>query len=378
MKTSLPGALAVVALGSLAYAGTEAESTWRGLDEEIHALASSFSLDGSDVQMGAVVRSRYTFSRDFSTSTGATTSGMTIDTAQLWAGGRIGDAAWRLSADFGAESANDDPFVLSDGNDVSDAALGIDGMRLLDAYGTWHAGEHFQLTLGHFSAPLLFSTEDGPDRLLFIERSALGRLFYTWDLGLMASTSFNRVRLAAGLQNGLTGVAEEFAVFARVELDLSAYPQRSEGAFDSHSTQEFQGTLGFFVLDDSSLDAGTAFGVDGRIAAGPFSLAAEGVVFDDDWTGPLTASFGVPYAGDGPTLYSVTAGYMILAEEWEIALRYEHFDSESEDQRWTTGINWYLSGHNAKWQFNYVVQESDDVARDGDLFQLGLTLGLNS
>ena len=42
----------------------------------------------------------------------------------------------------------------------------------------------------------------------------------------------------------------------------------------------------------------------------------------------------------------------------------------------TLGVNYYAVGHDAKWQFNYAMIDSDDDSLDGDYLGIGLTVGV--
>jgi hypothetical protein len=60
----------------------------------------------------------------------------------------------------------------------------------------------------------------------------------------------------------------------------------------------------------------------------------------------------------------------------ELAVRYEDFDDSDNTTAITIGANWYLQGHAAKWQANYVTVAADTSANEFDLIQVGLTVSI--
>jgi hypothetical protein len=357
MKTYLCGAFALAAAGTLANAGTASESTWLGLDEELHSLSSSVSLaDHHGIEMGAVIRSNFTHSTDIpANAQGDDISGFFLQNARLWLAGTLGDFSWRLSGDFGDEVGLVDAVAIAD-----DPTFG-----LLDAYASWAVGDMFTVTWGRFMAPLLLSNSTGPENLLFVNRSNLGLAFYNWDQGVMLSGDYDQLRWHAGMQNGESGVADEYFIFARAEYDLGAGARGHEGAYGAHRNEDLNATIGVFVADEGAVDDGMAFGADARMTMGAFSGGFEIVSFDDNSPGFQDS-----------TPWAVNLGYMVVPDEWELGVRWEDLDDAAGTTVLTAGANWYLNGHNTKWQFN--VLRFDDDNDDGLAFQVGLTIGLNS
>ena len=52
---------------------------------------------------------------------------------------------------------------------------------------------------------------------------------------------------------------------------------------------------------------------------------------------------------------------------------YEDLDNAADTGVFSLGINWYRSGHNAKWQAGW--QDFDKDGDDGSVFQIGVVLG---
>ena len=101
-----------------------------------------------------------------------------------------------------------------------------------------------------------------------------------------------------------------------------------------------------------------------------------GLVFSEDDPGLAAA----PNAG-GSTPYDVTVSYLIN-EEYEAALRYEDLDNALDTTVLSVGVNWYQSGHNAKWHFGYADISNDSAPAgaalgytDGSVWQVAVTVG---
>ena len=67
-------------------------------------------------------------------------------------------------------------------------------------------------------------------------------------------------------------------------------------------------------------------------------------------------------SGEG---FYLQAGYMFLDERVEVLFRYDSWDQDTdhvsnEDTRFTSGLNCYLSGHDAMFYFNYIMEREDD------------------
>jgi hypothetical protein len=101
-------------------------------------------------------------------------------------------------------------------------------------------------------------------------------------------------------------------------------------------------------------------GLDANFTMGALGFSAELVDFDDL----------------GITPFNVAGSFVIMPDQLEAAIRYEDFDDVDNTNWITVGANWYLQGHAAKWQFNYITSSSDDAALETDHFQIGLTVSM--
>lgn len=366
MTSILQGALALATatgLGTLSVAGT---GEWSTLDAEATKLAATVGQTPSGPTVGALIRSSFDFSSDdlFEVDDGGTLEdlqGLRFQDARLWAQGNVGDLNWRLSFDF-AES-NGQPNLA--GNTTAD---GLGDADLQDAYAQWQCAEALRITWGQFICPPLRSTLNREDRLLFIDRTVLGGRFEVWQPGIALDGQMEAFRWKLAAQNGADGTAEDIGITARGEYDIGAGAWQYEGAYDA--ADGTNATIGVAWFDEGQLDDGSMLVVDAQATFGEFSAQAELADLDDDLA-PMM--FNVT---EGNTPFSVTGGYMIRPQEWEVALRFQDLDDDLDTTILGAGVNYYQAGHAAKWQLN--ISQYDDDNDDGLIFQLGLTVGTDA
>ena len=73
---------------------------------------------------------------------------------------------------------------------------------------------------------------------------------------------------------------------------------------------------------------------------------------------------------------------MLPSDRWELAMRYDDYDDVQTPMNFdrslfTFGANYYVSGHDVKWQINYAYGENKGIV-DGpstNLVAIGLTIG---
>ncbi|MFT4710692.1 MAG: hypothetical protein ACI8Q9_001823, partial [Planctomycetota bacterium] len=233
---------------------------------------------------------------------------------------------------------------------------------LEDAYVTWDYDGDITSTWGQFVLPMFRSATIGQESMLFIDRSLLGANYYSHDQGVSVAGSMNGLDWTIAAQNGADAAGEDLNLFAHVEYNLGNGANTCcDGAM--HGGDELDGTIGVSYMDmqDDSLDA--VLGIDFAMTMGQFSLQAELADAGDDTVG----------AGLGEAPFAITFGYL-FADNMEAAYRHEDRDDAADTSVESFGLNYYLHGHNAKWQINYI---DDDAAAD-EVIAVGLTVGASS
>lgn len=421
MRPLFLGAALAAVSAPAALAGNEADNDWLALDGQLGGLSSSASSQGPGVNVGAILRAAYAQSSDFLSASGDDLGGFVIDDARLFAEGNYGEFSWRLSTDF-AEGAGGynyrrgpDTIDFGDPTDPGDNVVSSGQTfeaELLDAYARWAFSEAFVVQIGQFNARDAFSGDVGQDRLLFQTRSFIGDRFNEFDLGVQVHGSYGNQQHPQYLWsfaalNGDDGAQNDLDLRARIDFNLVGDGGlMNEGAYGSESAST--GTLGLFWAEDRNIDGagnnGTAIGGDYRGTAGPIGYSFEYVEFDDyadtfvDANAGISGGLSTVSPGFGTadaSIWSASASYLFGADmNWELGVRWEDLDSETDETRLTAGLAYYVSGHNIKWQLSYIdydvdlgvvdpteldaFLEANPDARGGEVFTLGLSIGLSA
>jgi hypothetical protein len=135
-----------------------------------------------------------------------------------------------------------------------------------------------------------------------------------------------------------------------------------EGAYGAGESAGL--ALGAAIGDYTGVDDGIRWIVDGAFTTGAFALAAEVAGFGED-------------VGDN-TPWDATASFL-FADVYEVAARYEDYDTEEDETSYSLGLNRYIAGHDIKWTLQYQRIDTDEetvdgLALDSDQFSLGLTV----
>lgn len=331
------GALALTAATTPALA---TETSWSTTDRDLASLSSSLTQGASGVSVSGFLRSSYVGWSD------ADVGGFSIDDAQIWVNGTVGNFGVVVQTE-----ASDSPNVPFNVGSLGD--LGV-----LDAYVTWNATEMIKVQMGQFRPAVLGSSLGNENNLLFINRSTLGQLFAYRDQGVQASGSFGMVNVAVYLQNGDDGVGDEISFGGRASATIMGTASANEGALGASGDPSLTVGLGF--TDDKGILLDQVIALDAAFTMGALGVSAEIVDFDTANTTP----------------FNVAGSFVVMPDQLEVALRYEDFDDVDNTNLITVGANWYLQGHAAKWQFNYITASSDDAALETDHFQVGLTVSM--
>ena len=315
-------ALAVASTTSFANGGS-----WLELDKDIASLSSTVNVAGG-TEVGGLLRSSY---RD-----GGDVGEFGFEDVMLHAGGSLEEFTWRISGD------------MSDG-----------GFTLDDAHVVWSYNSNVSVAWGQFKLPMFRSSSIDQESMLFIDRSVLGATYDNYDMGVSISGSNSGLDWTLAAVNGDADPAdqESLTMFAHVDYHMGNGANSSDGAM--LAGDEMDATIGFSYMDeqDDGLDA--VLGIDFAMTMGQFSLMVELADGDDDAVGSL---------GNAPNAF--TFGYL-FADNMEAAFRHEDRDLGDDTSKDTFGLNYYLHGHNAKWQINYI----DDESAADEVIAIGLTVG---
>lgn len=354
MKKLVYSALALTLTGVPALA---TDNGWSGLDKEIESLSSSLqTANTAGPKIGGYVITSYRYSSDVDADPVAAgqqdQSGFQFDAIRLQVEGDAGkDYSYKVS------------FELSSGT-----------ATLKDAYAVWKIAESVKGKIGQFKEPVLRSALISDNKLLFLDRTFLGAALGTRDLGAMVSGSFDVVDWAVSVQNGTDSQAKEQAYTLRLTANVIGKSGSGlrEGAYDAGDDTNV--TVGLAYRDDTNLDDGTLIAGEASMTAGPFSVAAEIVDFDKGTAG----AFGIDLMNAGSdvsdtTPWDVTVSFAITPE-WEVQGRYEDADNTRNESSYSLGANYYVDGHNIKWQGQWKSVMSDGAVGDVDQFGLGLAV----
>ncbi|MBL8863884.1 MAG: hypothetical protein JNK02_17985 [Planctomycetes bacterium] len=354
MKKFAYGAIALAAVGA---AGQATDTGWSGLDQEISSLSAS--LQAQTAPTGPKVTGYMITSLDYEGDPPVwddANSNGTIDTGEITEGDDT--LGWDLrnvrigaAGDLGQDYSFRINFELSSGT-----------AELKDAYVDWKITDGIKGRWGQYKIPFARTALTPKNKLLFMQRTAIGQAFNARDVGVMVSGQFEMVNFWLNAQNGVDGITKDMFYNARVTFDVMgdgvAMVEGAYGAGDALAL-----SVGGSIGDDSGLDNGLVWLLEAALTSGPFSIAAEMADFDSD-------------LGDN-TPWDVTASFA-FTEQYELAVRYEDRDNDFDEVWYGASINRYVAGHDIKWTLQYVRidtdEEVDAIALDRDQISLGLTV----
>ena len=371
-----------VALTLVSVPGFASENEWSSLDQEINNLSSSLSAQNAPgPKLGGFIRTSFRYSTDQDALFGGPPnnedeSGFKLDKVRI-----------EITGDAGQDYSYKVSFELKSGT-----------ASLRDAYASWKVADNVKGTMGRFKKPVLHSAMISDKNLLFTERTALGGFLDARDTGLMFSGTFETIEWSLAAQNGLDQKENKMNYALRVAANLMGTGVgKVEGAYGAG--QETNLTVGIAWSEDKAISQqggdGSMYGGDFMLTSGPFSLAAEAVVFGkgDALNGSFPAKDGgdLHFGSDNTfvsvdpadnTSWDVTGSYM-FTEQYEAAIRYESAQANTPtagtDPSVTAisaAINRYVQGHDIKWTLQYLATSSDDTTNEIAEWTLGLTVGI--
>lgn len=382
MNKFVLGALALTMATTPALA---TETSWSTTDRDLAGLSPSLTQGATGVSVSGFLRSSYASSSDIPGNAAGTDDlgGFSIDNAQIWVNGSVGAFAVVVQADAGRMNAGVDDtgtpsnnYQVGQGNFAGNTG-GVGSLAVLDAYASWNATEQLKVQLGQFRPAFLGSSLRNENNLLFINRSYLGAEFAFRDQGVQLSGAFGMLNFSVYAQNGGDGAAKEMAYGFRVEATPMGTASNNEGVLGAADNASLTIGAAYYTNDGANADE-IAMGFDANFTMGVFGVSAEIVDFDNfTGTNPSPAT-GAGLTGSfiDATPFNVAASFAVMPDTVELAVRYEDFDDANDTTAITVGANWYLQGHAAKWQANYITTSSDVSATEFDLIQIGLTVSI--
>lgn len=385
MNKILFGALATSLVGATGFAS---DTEWSELDRELAAYNSAAPLTQDSTGpfvsgwlIGAIV------SDDTEDINGNKTLGTGVLASRINLQGDLGNNySFKLGFDFTdtGELWKDQNGTDLNGDGTGDPAALASTAGLTDAYVNVGFTEGVSVTVGGFRPTVLASSSVQRNHTLFIERSFLGQQYSARDSGLALNFGWDRINAQVAVMNGNSGTMDEFAYYLHADIDLLGTGSDYEGGYASLEGTNFN--IGVTYTDDGSdvtainaaglgstkaagdsRDA-TQLAVDASVAAGGFTVWGEMVDQDDD----------VKVAGGaGTTPYSVGLAYL-FGEQYEVALRWDDYDTTDKVTRYNFGLNYYVQGHDIKWQLNFASGSDDDLTNgnfENDIFAVAVAVG---
>ncbi len=374
MNKILITALATTVVGTTSFA---TDSEWLELDREVAAWNNApIFQDSTGPNVSGYIVGALS-STDAGNTGGVDTTGTDVRAAAVNIGGTLGHGyEFALGFEFFDSTAlyNTTTVSAADGAstvDPTSSSFSSGNAGLTDAYIKFGIGEGVGVKMGIFGTNTLKSAGIARNHTLFIDRSYLGSMFAGRDAGFAFDGSFNRVNWEIAVINGRDGSAEELAYSAHLDIDLYGKQSGVEGALgaaeglavnlgvtfmtdnsktDNRDDFADDATLNNSVVDGQDRDDTTTM-FDLNLTSGAWGAFAEMVSFDNDHS-----AFG----GETSSPYSAGISYA-WSEMYEIGFRYDDYDDAYNTARYVVGVNRYISGHDLKWQLNFIGGSSDPI-----------------
>ena len=348
------GALAFTTASGLGFANGE---DWLSLDREIESLTSGLAQSGSGFSLDGWIKTSYATSSDVAIApSGNDLGGFSMDSIRLNLNGSLGD----FDVHVALEGSSDIGFGILGG------VGGASGVGVIDAYTSFSITDQVAAQVGFFRPPFLNDSLRDENEFLFIDRTVQGDVWAFRDHGVLFSFAFDQFNAWLGVQNGTDAQGDELAIMGRVEFNaMGNGASATEGAYGSGSDENSL-NLGVGYYDDGQIDDGTGLSFDVDYSHGPLYAAATLADYDD----------GLSTAIGGETPYDVTVSYMVAPDEWEVAARWEDFDDSADTTAITLGVNYYVEGHDMKWQLNYSSTDSDSSANEADVIAVAMLVSV--
>jgi hypothetical protein len=371
-----------LALTLTSVPGFASENEWSSLDQELSNLSTSLSAPTTGPKIGGWVISSFRWDKDQAVPANPSGPGLDPITPHYQAGFQLDTVRVEISGDAG----NDYGYKVSfDFATQSTPGASITAGTLKDAYATFKIGDQVTGKVGNFKVPFLRSALLADNRLLFLERTGLGRIFAVRELGIGFNGAFDTVSWWAAYQNGGDAQGYRGLMTGRVAANLMGNGVGgNEGAYGGGDDTNL--TVAAAVGYDNSVESGLLLSGSIDVSHGPFSLSGEVVNFDNGTNSTATTSsfptgttggtrdplIGLSTAAD-TTPWDVTASFM-FTDQYEVAARYQDADDPNNTTEWSFVINRYVQGHDIKWQAEYNHIKTDSAFGDRDQIGVGLAV----
>lgn len=388
MNRFLVSALALCTASSLASGGTPSPESedWLSLDREIESLAASLSQGSNGFEVSGFLRVFLEYSNDIEdvNGSGNDLTGFSLMNGRVMFDGAIEDYSIHIglegtevdetdSTNGSSLQGNVEGGVITPGTNGADVYLGEIGMAgsvsLIDAYMSTPLNEDISFMMGQFRTPFLNSGLVEADRLVLPYRSFNGAVWDARDLGVQFSGIHDRFQWWAAAQNGIDGAGDELHYTVRGAVDLlgeGGMPTQEGSHGKSQAEHLFVAAA--YTMDDENPgtnDDREAIGIEAGYNQGNFSVGGEWVDYDDGFTNN----------GDSLNPWAIM-GSFLFNPEWEVAARAEWVEDDDDTEIYSLGVNYYVSGHAAKWQLAWSKVDSDINSLDYDIVSLGFTGGI--
>ena len=338
-------ALATSVVGASGFAS---DTEWSELDRELAAYnAAPIALDNHGPSVsGWLIASVVSDSDNDVLGTG-------VNAGRVNMHGDLGENySFKLGFDFfdAAELWNSVPYTANGNAEAGQAGI-------TDAYVNVGFAEGVSLTIGGFRPTVTMSNSIDRNHTLFVGRSAIGTAYAGRDAGLGLNFGWDRINAQLTYMNGTDGLTDEAAYTLHADMDILGSSSGYEGAYGAAEGTNLN--VGVTLGEDGATDDSDYFAIYANLVMSGFSLSGE------------MLSNGEAIGDNSP--YVATAGYM-FNEQYEAAIRYTDFDNATSTTTMDLGLNYYIQGHDLKWQVN-VSSLDDDVVDGGTVIAVGLAAG---
>ena len=320
------------------------------IDLDAETPAPRFEASGWNVDIGGTLKVGLLASEDVKFYSDAGMAGVSIGAARLWFESELPDH-WRVHFGLRGERGNPRAFF---------GVVGETGtVRSVDTWLERELNDDWAVRFGKIRPPFVNSGMIEEANSLFFDRSYIGDDWERYDLGAQLTGRVGVLRGWLAAQNGNDNGGNQHALTLRGMWDVvgGGAERNYEGAWNAPDGLSL--SVGGAIYYDTDTDDQSAQAIEGMLTFNRLYVAAE---YADN--------------GDGlGSLYSwgVTSSFM-ATEDLEVAARLEDFDRDDKADLYRAGVNYYVRGHDIKWQIAYSSSDSNAPLASAQVLLLGLTV----